>query len=568
MISGAITLLIHIYGVVQGVGFRPFVKKLADENKISGEVKNDGGIVIIYATAKEKAMNNFIHSLKALAPYGAVVDQIEVQQLPYKAYIGFKIIESTYTSSKTPVIPTDLPICESCLKELYDKSNRRYMHPFISCVACGPRYSIIKSLPYDRCRITMGDFEMCEKCAEEYESSERRTFAQTISCTECGPQLILNINGTETSKQTAFDNAVKIISSGGLLAVKAIGGYNLVCSACSQKAVRKLRLLKKRDKKPFAVMFNSIDEIAKAAYVSNVERQLLLSPARPIVLLKSKSSGICGEVFAESGRTGAFLPYTPLHQMLADACGTIVCTSANISGEPIIKDDEKMLSFVSEHLDGVLYNKREIAASLDDSVACVIADKPQLIRRSRGYVPSPIIINAVAAEPIFAAGGDLKSSFCLLSGGSAYLSQYFGDLDNQAVAEVYENAYKHMTQLFGIKPKFAACDMHPLYNSSRFAKSLGLEVVQIQHHFAHIASVMAEHKLSGNIIGVAFDGICALRGHVLTQFEVIENSCRQFAEWHENSVVGLSDDVSLDDVKNIDWHTGQGVSVPQDLLFQ
>lgn len=509
MIKKQSTCHIRIYGLVQGVGFRPFVVQLAKKCGITGTVKNDGGIVTLVASGDSGSIERFTGRIKNQPPPGAEITDITCEETPYRKFTDFTIIESGNAREDTPFIPADLPLCADCRDEMYESADRRYKNAFISCVSCGPRYSIIEELPYDRCRTSMRDFEMCRACGEEYRSGGRRDFAQTISCNDCGPYLIWKDNECELREGAAFEKAASALNSGGVLAVKGIGGYHFVCSPFSETGVARLRLLKQRDKKPFAVMFKSADEIRKYCAVTGKEEKLLYSSARPIVLLPYGGTEIVSEVCGQSRYLGAFLPYTPLQELLMDACGPLVTTSANLTGRPIIKEDEEILSLYAaepQNMDGVLYHKRRILISLDDSVARVAAGIEQTIRRSRGIVPVPVAIPRRSGKQIFAAGGDLKASFCLAAGGRAYMSQYFGDLDDKDVMDVYMQNYSHMTSLFSIRPQAAACDLHPDYRSTAFAKKTGLPLLPVQHHHAHVASVLAEHGILEKVIGVAFDG--------------------------------------------------------------
>lgn len=496
---------ITIFGVVQGVGYRPFVARLAEELGVRGVVMNNGGIVEITAEASKEAMDQFIHRLKSQHPPGADVTRIVCKPAPPQKFEDFRIVQSIVTSEETPLIPPDLPICEACLKELADSGDRRYRYPLISCVACGPRYSIIEELPYDRCNITMDDFSMCAACHEEYTTETRRRHAQTISCHDCGPQLIFQTGGKRYDREEALKKGIEMLRSGVVLALKGIGGYQFACLPSNEESVERLRRLKHRDKKPFAVMFPTVDSICKVCSVSEEEEKLLLSPARPIVLLNKKQDVFCESLSSESRFLGAFLPYTGLHQLLTQACGPLVMTSGNFSNEPIITDDAEMLAFQSDDFDGVLYHTRRIVTPLDDSVARVSCGAVQMIRRSRGYVPMPLFLEVRAAEPVLAMGGDLKACFCLMKNDRAYLSQYFGDMEEYAVSNVYRANLDRMERLFRIEPAVIACDLHPDYFTTRLAQELHKPIVRIQHHHAHIASVMAEHRLS-ECIGVAFDG--------------------------------------------------------------
>lgn len=507
------TVLFTVFGIVQGVGYRPFVAGLAEEAGVSGYVRNCGGVVEICASGEEAQIRSFAERLRNEAPEGAFVLRVEEKPAEEKRFDGFRIAESgekSAVSHETPLVPPDLPMCDACGRELDDPANRRYRYPFISCASCGPRYSIIRDLPYDREQTTMREFPMCASCAEEYRKGRRR-HAQTVSCHDCGPQLrYRGADGAECEKEEALRLGAGLLKQGAVLALKGVGGYQFVCSPVLPKAVEHLRLLKGREKKPFAVMFPSVESIRGSCVVSPAEEKLLRSPARPIVLLRKKAEPFCAGVSGDSRFIGAFLPYTGLHHILTRECGPLIATSGNITSEPIIVRDGDLFAMKSPYLDGVLYNTREILNPLDDSVGRLFRGAPQLIRRSRGYVPLPVILERRALRPVFAAGGDLKSCFCLLSGDRAYPSQYFGDLESYGVRQNYRCGLERMERIFGISPAAVACDLHPGYFSSALAreeaKRLGIgEPVYVQHHHAHAASVMAEHRLK-SCIGVVFDG--------------------------------------------------------------
>ena len=513
-----ITEQIRVYGIVQGVGFRPLVYRAAKQYGIKGLVRNVGGYVEIVAQSERDVIGRFLADLKEDRKGGHEIIKME-EEIPFMDLEDFIIIGSE-SGGEISVIPPDLPVCPECMKELSHTSDRRYENPFISCVSCGPRYTIIEDLPYDRNRTTMGDFPLCSACLEEYTSPVGRRFhAQTISCNDCGPYLIYHHRENdpgELREKEAFEQALTVLSKGGIVAVKGIGGYHLACSPFREDTVMRLRKLKGREEKPFAVMFPGILEISRFCLVSEEEKTLLESRARPIVLLNMKQDPMAPSVGNGSIYCGAFLPYTPLQHMLTERLGPLIMTSANRSGQPIIREDEPMLALSLPDLDGVLYNKRRILRSVDDSVAKIIEGRPQLIRRSRGYVPYPVFLPKGEGSRgegrdrtktgIFAAGGDLKAAFCLCEKENAVVSQYFGDLEEEAVMEEFQRSYEDLTRLLRITPWLAVCDLHPNYHSAHFAEALGLPVLKVQHHHAHVASVMAEHDLKGPVIGVAFDG--------------------------------------------------------------
>lgn len=518
----SMTMKIRVYGIVQGVGFRPLVYHLAKQEGIKGTVRNVGGYVEIIARAEKGAIYRFLTVVRDKTDCGYEIIKMELEEMHSEALSSpepddFIIIPSG-ADGEASVIPPDLPVCPVCQKELLTPSDRRYKNPFISCMSCGPRYTFIEALPYDRDRTTMSDFEMCGPCRAEYTSPHSRRFhAQTISCNDCGPYLLYQDKeeGKEELKnQDAFERAITVLLEGGILAVKGIGGYHFVCSPFREDTVDRLRKLKGREEKPFAVMFPSISEVKKYCRVSPEENALLESKPRPIVLLRREGDFMAPSTNKGSMYCGAFLPYTPLQIMLTEKLGPLIMTSANISDQPVIRQEEPMMALAAPELNGILYNTRRIVRSVDDSVAKIVDGKPQLIRRSRGYVPYPVFLSAgegrgdseTEKQGIFAAGGDLKAAFCFCEKENAVMSQHFGDLEETTVMEEYQRSYKDLKSLFRLEPKLAVCDLHPNYHSARFAKSLGIPFLEVQHHHAHIASVMAEHHLNGPVIGIALDG--------------------------------------------------------------
>lgn len=500
------SVLLTVCGVVQGVGFRPFAAGLAEEMGLSGYVRNKGGFVEILLSAEQRAVDEYIHRLCVEKPFGAEIQRIEKRSSAEWISGGFSIIRSE-PFEKTPVLPPDFSVCGDCLKEMQNPLDRRYRYPFISCTACGPRYSIMNRIPYDRENTVMDCFFLCGQCDAEYRNPTRRRHAQTIACHDCGPQLIWrDKKGKKLVREEALQKAIAVLKEGGIIAVKGIGGYQYLCSPYREDSVQRLRMLKGREKKPFAVMFPNISTIEKECVLSKREQALLESPAKPIVLLEKKREefvfGVCGE----SRFVGAFLPNTPLHVLLLEECGELIVTSANRSREILCFTDEQLESEASELLDGTLYHHREIVTPLDDSVLRVSDGHVKMIRRSRGYVPLPVLLPQTAKCDILAAGGDLKAVFCLVKEDRAYLSQYFGDMETVSVQNTYQKTVSHMEQLFHISPKVIACDLHPSYYTVKLAEKTKLPLVRIQHHHAHIASVMAEHHRKGKVLGVAFDG--------------------------------------------------------------
>ena len=531
---------IRLWGIVQGVGFRPFVAKVADRLSMKGEVLNIGGLVDITVTDTEERIGEFIETLVREKPGPSEIVHIRRQKLPLADFDRFTIIKSDEGDDEAAMIPADLAICPDCLRELYDKDNPRYLHPFISCQLCGPRYTIIDRIPYDRDNTSMIDFPMCDFCEGEYtDLHDRRHHAQTISCHECGPELIwIDTDakagvpaakaGAADDDSSILDRAADVLKRGGVVAFKSVGGYNLVADPFNEEAVSRLREIKNRETKPFAVMFRSLDEIKEYCSVDEVEEKLLQSSARPIILLEHKLNELEnaeGEVpgsrsFEDLKRSrfiGSFLPSFAAQYMLLDRISPLIFTSANPSDMPMIKDEDEIVSFCEKtgKVGGIIANRRRINVRVDDSVTRVIDGQPQMIRRSKGYAPVPLYVSAGSRddEPAFsmlACGGQLKNSFALTKGPFAYVSQFFGDMDTVENQKIYDENVTRMADLFRIKPQAVICDMHPLYQPTLYAEKYagenGLPLLKVQHHHAHVASVMAENNLEGKVIGVSFDG--------------------------------------------------------------
>lgn len=516
-----VTEKIKIWGIVQGVGFRPFVAKVAERFHMKGEVRNVGGLVEISVTDTEKHITEFLKELELRKPAPAEIVHIKREVVKFKEYQGFTILHSEEGDRETTMIPADLAICNDCLKEMRDQSDPRYMHPFISCMVCGPRYSITRQVPYDRENTSMEDFPMCDFCRSEYEDIENRRYhAQTISCHDCGPQMDFKLNEIDLlTEKPALEKAAALLKEGRVIAFKSVGGYNLVANPFEDNAVLDLRKIKKREAKPFAIMFKDMTEIKKYCKVTAVEEKLLTSSARPILLLERKSieeleatkPGNYGEL-EKSRYIGAFLPSMGAQYILLDLFGgPLIMTSANMSDMPMIRTESEMFAMMDQYpeIAETFLNGREIVTGVDDSVVRVIDGQPQMIRRSKGYVPVPLYLEEGQGE-IFATGGQLKNSFCISKGPFIYPSQYFGDLDSLENQKIYEDTLIHMESLLRIKPEKVVCDLHPLYFTTefaqRYAEERNLPLIQVQHHHAHVASVMAEHNLEGQVIGVSFDG--------------------------------------------------------------
>ena len=489
------TKYIIIKGRVQGVGYRPFVAETAEQFNIKGWVRNTSGIVSLMIQGEKPEISDFIKELWS-GCQGALVESMDIQDVDMEYFDDFKIIESNVDGCDIPYITPDIATCEGCLLEMNDVTNRRYRHPFISCVSCGPRYSIIEQLPYDRENITMKIFNMCPECGREYVSNGKRHHAQTIACNTCGPKLRwcevqndINIEGIK-----AIEYAIEYLKDGGIVAIKDIGGYHLACMPDNTEAVNRLRELKSRYAKPFAVMYSNVECVRQHCEVNELESTELQSVERPIVLLRKKQK-IYPEVCRNSPYMGVLLPCNSVQSMLADELGPLVMTSANKSGELIITDDARILQWSGI---GILMHDREILTPLDDSIVRIAAGRKQIIRRARGYVPSPVSCHVKGK--ILALGGDLKSVFCYTCDNKAFLSQQFGDLEDEDAFVSYKYEKNRMRTLFGFKPDVVAGDLHPRYISSDGAN------IRIQHHKAHVASVIAEHLITEDVIGVAFDG--------------------------------------------------------------
>ncbi len=506
-------LNIKIFGIVQGVGFRPFVKNLADANKIVGNVANRGSYVEIFAQGDDFNLKNFLNALQTKNPPRSAILKVDSNFLPDKTFFDFKIVESVHESGDIFVSP-DISICEQCKEELFDKNNRRYLHPFINCTACGPRLTILKNMPYDRERTSMSDFPMCDACKNEYfDKNSRRFDAQPICCNDCGCEVY--IIGKNLRGHDAIKFSRKILAQGGIIAIKGIGGFHLACDARNFSAIQRIRTSKIRPNKPFAVMFKDISAIQRECLLSDVEKSFLDSPQKPIVLLNKKIGSIAQNVAPNINKLGVLLPYTPLHLLIFDFPDEIknfpdalIMTSGNPSGVPIsIDDDDAIKNF--DFCDAILSHNRRILLRADDSVADFVENRPSMIRRSRGFAPLPIFF-ASNKKSVLALGGELKNTFCLAKNDLFYASPYIGDCENLQTVEILEKSIDRMKNLLEIQPEVVICDKHPRYHTSELAKTisdaLNVPLIKIQHHYAHILSCLAENNHHGEVIGVAFDG--------------------------------------------------------------
>lgn len=500
---------IGITGIVQGIGFRPFIYNLAQHHSIRGWVLNSGKGVFIDAESEDGNLDRFIQEIPKLAPPLARIESLEVNYLEPKGYTTFEIRRSEEGQEKFSLISPDVATCDPCLSELFSPQDFRYHYPFINCTHCGPRFTIIKDIPYDRHQTTMAPFTMCPACKKEYEDpSDRRFHAQPNACPSCGPSLRLEDREGKEVSGDPIGQALKLLEGGFILAVKGLGGFHLACDAKNEKAVSALRARKFREDKPFAVMCRDLEEVRRHCEVNREEERLLRGVERPIVLLKRKeNASIAPSVAPYQNTFGVMLPYSPLHHLLLNGfLKTLVMTSGNVSDEPIAYKNEEAIDRLNPLADYFLFHNREIYIRCDDSVTRVFDGKPYVIRRSRGYVPYPIKL-PFPVERILACGGELKNTFCLTRGRYAFLSHHIGDLENLETLTSFEEGIEHFKRLFSIEPKAVAYDLHPDYLSTKYALSLSdLPKVGVQHHHAHIVSCMVENGIEEEVIGVAFDG--------------------------------------------------------------
>jgi hydrogenase maturation protein HypF len=505
---------IFVTGLVQGVGFRPFVFRIACRFELTGWVQNTNENVRIEATGSIQNINSFITSLREDAPPAAMIENIVVTETELKSFTEFRIIKSYDVSDEITEISPDIAVCNECLNDI-DIPGNRMDYAFVNCTNCGPRFTIIEDLPYDRAKTTMKSFVMCPDCMNEYETiTDRRFHAQPVACYVCGPQYELTLKDQKESNNISsiIEYLSQCIDKGGVVLVKGLGGMHLACDAFNEAAVEKLRDLKNRDGKPFAIMFSDIENLKQYAEVDAIEEKSLLSWRRPIVLLEKKKSTsqpfIPDNLNAGLNLLGVMLPYMPVHYLLFRKLKTkaIVLTSGNFSNEPILIDNDDAKDKFSAVTDAIILHNRDISNRTDDSVARIIAGNERIFRRSRGYVPAPVR-TGLNTEGIIAFGAELTNCFCVGKGDKAFLSQHIGDLQSLETTLFYEKTLAQFIKLFRIKPSLLATDMHPDYISTQTGQNFAnLPLVMVQHHHAHIASCMAEHRLDENVIGVALDG--------------------------------------------------------------
>ncbi len=518
MSKETVGLKIRVRGIVQGVGFRPFIYAQAMQNNLTGWVRNTSSGVEIEVNGTQTGVDAFLDALKHNPPPLAHIDFLESQPALPNGYTGFEIIASQPKEGDFIPISPDVSICPDCLRELFDPADRRYRYPFINCTNCGPRFTIIQDIPYDRPKTTMAGFPLCPDCAVEYKNPlDRRFHAQPVACPECGPQVWLEVNGRRTAeREDAIQAARKLLRQGKIVAIKGLGGFHLACDATNAKAVAELRRRKKRSDKPFALMAFDLAAVEKHAEVTGPERELLLSRQRPIVILEQKpGSKIAPQVTPYQHTLGIMLAYTPLHLLLLEPAkgypNIFVMTSGNLSEEPIAYQDEDARTRLKPLADAYLLHDRPIHMRTDNSVARVEFGKPYLLRRARGYAPDPVRL-PFEVSPILAAGAELKNTFCLTRQNYAFLSHHIGDLENYETLRSFEEGIQHFERLFRMKPERIACDLHPDYLATRYAVERAereqLPLVRVQHHHAHLAACLADNGWDRDepVTGLTFDG--------------------------------------------------------------
>jgi hydrogenase maturation protein HypF len=509
-VTGAVRF--DVRGIVQGVGFRPWIYRVARGLGLTGRVWNHSRGVTIEVFGDPAALHAFATALRSTAPPAARLDAIDTTPLPSAASPAtFEIVESLAESEREVSIPPDLATCAECLAEIADPAARRHRYPFTNCTNCGPRFTIALDVPYDRPATTMAVFPMCNACRAEYvDPGDRRFHAQPIACPDCGPRVrLLGPDGTHHDSGAPISDAATSLLSGHIVAVKGLGGYLLACDGTSSAAVVRLRARKRREEKPFAVMVRALDEAERLAVLSDEERRLLTSAEAPIVLCRARDdNGLVPEVAPRTSLVGVFLAYTPLHRILLDAVGRpLVMTSGNLSEEPLAYRDGEAAERLRGIADVFLAHDREIAAPCDDSVARVIAGAPMVFRRARGYVPRSLSLTMPVSAPVLACGALLKNTVCLAAGDRAWLGPHVGDLDSLATAAFFEESIDRLVRFTRITPEIFAHDLHPDLHSTRYAQDRGgAAAVAVQHHHAHVAAVMAEHGLAGPVLGVSYDG--------------------------------------------------------------
>jgi hydrogenase maturation protein HypF len=502
---------VRVEGIVQGVGFRPFVHALAARFGLAGRVGNDVSGVFVEAEGVRAAVAGFLTAIERDRPPLAVIERVVVTETPPTGAAGFVIVPSEAVGPRRTPVSADAATCADCLRELADPADRRYRYPFLNCTNCGPRFTIVRGVPYDRPLTTMAGFAMCADCAAEYhDPANRRFHAQPTCCPACGPRLrLVDAGGREVGGE-ALPGAGDVLRGGGVLAVKGLGGYHLAVDAASAAASAALRSRKHREDKPFAVMVADLDDARRLCAVDDLAARLLADRRRPIVLLDRRPGGGIAEPVAPGNRQlGVMLPYTPLHHLLlADMAGPIVLTSGNISDEPIAHVDEDAFERLRGIADAFLTHDRAIHVRTDDSVTRLFRGREMPMRRSRGHVPEPLTLPWPFPRPVLACGAELKNTFCVAKEHRAYLSHHIGDLENAATFRSFTEGIEHFRALFDVRPEVVAHDLHPEYLSTKYALEVsGVDLVGVQHHHAHVAACLADNGEAGPVLGVAFDGL-------------------------------------------------------------
>ena len=509
--TGVIRKSVDVAGIVQGVGFRPFVYRLANECGLTGVIANTPAGVSIEVQGEAEAVERFLERLPKEIPPLAKITGFIPREVELGAETSFQIVASRMDQPPRVLISPDVAVCEDCLREMMNPRDRRFRYPFINCTNCGPRFTIIRDIPYDRERTSMAAFTMCAACQAEYDNPiSRRFHAQPNACWDCGPQVqLLAADGARMDGPEPLREAARLLQDGAVVAIKGLGGFHLACDAQNELAVEKLRERKRRVEKPFAIMVRRVEDAERFCVVEEATRKLLISFERPIVLLPRRPEVAFAAGVAPGNQfLGVFLPYTPLHHLLLQSgkFEALVMTSGNLSEEPIAIDNEEAVRRLREIADAFLVHDREIVRRCDDSVVRVAAGQPQKLRRSRGFVPVPVQLEKVM-QPVLAVGGELKNTVCVVRGSEAFLSQHVGDLENLESYRFFEEAVQHLQRILETEPKVIAHDLHPDYFSTKWAQERsGAELVGVQHHHAHIAACMAENHLDGKVIGIALDG--------------------------------------------------------------
>ena len=502
--------LIKVAGIVQGVGFRPYIFRLADKLDLFGFVNNNSDGVLIEIEGLDKNIQQFIKTLSDQPPPLAQITQLDISEIQQKKENSFKILQSETSNQKNTLISPDISTCEDCKRELFEYTDRRYLYPFINCTNCGPRYTIISDIPYDRPKTSMSVFKMCEDCQKEYDNPlDRRFHAQPNACPVCGPSLKFVDKDRKISASKPIEKLADALQNGQIAAIKGLGGFHLAVSPRNPEAVKTLRNRKHRFEKPLALMVKDVESAKNFAHINDMAASLLASLHRPIVLcLKRNDHDLSADISIDNDYLGIMLPYSPLHELIFKTLelDVLVMTSANISEEPICYDNQECFEQMDQIADCFLLHDRDIYIRCDDSVIQVWEDKSYFIRRSRGYSPRPIILSK-GGSSILAVGAQLKNTICLTRDNFAFMSQHIGDLENLKTVQAFEHTIDHLQKIFEIKPDYFIHDLHPEYLSTKWIQEeASVPAKSVQHHYAHILSVMAEHNLEGDIIGFALDG--------------------------------------------------------------